>query len=56
MINYSIKILINKNSSLYHAGKHAAKAPHVQRVIIILKIYKELWAFKISEENEGLEY
>lgn len=32
----------------HHSSKHATKAPHVQRIIIILQINQQFRTFKVS--------
>ena len=32
----------------HHACKHASQTPHVERVIILLKVNEQFWAFEIS--------
>jgi hypothetical protein len=38
----------------YHPGKHAPKAPHVQRVVVILQINKKFRSLEIPELNEKM--
>ncbi len=35
---------------MYHAGKHATKGPHVERVIVLLHVHEELWTFEVPDE------
>ena len=35
----------------HHAGQHAAKAPHVQGVVILLVVHKQLWALEVARRH-----
>lgn len=43
------KFKIFRKEISHHSSKHATKAPHVQRIIIILQINQQFRAFKVSE-------
>jgi hypothetical protein len=34
-----------------HRCKHGAQRPHVERVVILLKIYEKLWPFEIARRD-----
>jgi len=42
------------NFTTDHAGKHAAKAPHVKGVVILLIVHKQFWAFEIARGHTDI--
>jgi len=41
-------IIKDEKKNPYHAGKHGAQAPHVERVVVFLEINKQLGALEVT--------
>lgn len=40
--------------STHDSGKHAAQGPHVQRVIVVLEVHKELGALEVPGSDTNV--
>ena len=38
----------------YHRGEHTPIAPHVETIIILLEVYQQLWALKITRRHTDI--
>lgn len=38
----------------YRTSEHAPQAPHVQRVVVVLEVYKQLWPLEVARGNPDI--
>jgi hypothetical protein len=49
-----VRVALSMKERLFaenHGGEHCAQAPHIQAVIILLKVHQQLWPLKVTGGN-----